>query len=572
MKANLFSILKPYRTWILLLVVFAMLSNGLNLLIPQIIRGGIDAYSKSSLDMQSIVIEFSVAALLIFVFTVVQSILQTYASERVAKDLRAQLSAKISMQSYLYVQKVTSSKLLTNLTSDVDGVKLFVSQAIVSFVSSIFLIVGSSILLMMINWRLALATLAIIPIIGGTFFYVLSKVRVLFKRSQEVIDWLNKVINESILGSALIRILNSQQSETLKFLEANTDAKNIGLQILKLFATMIPLVTFVANMATVIILVLGGHFVIGGTMSLGDFAAFNSYLAIFIFPIFILGFISNVISRASASYERIAEVLTSEEHEEKGKIVADLKGNIELKKVSIFYGEKSALKDVSFVIKPGTRTAIIGPTAAGKSQLLHLLIGLIRPSSGEIDFDGKPMDDYEKKSLHEQMGFVFQDSVLFNMSVKENIAFSSTVKDKDLEKAIETAELQDFIETLPQKLSTIVSERGTSLSGGQKQRIMLARALALNPKILILDDFTARVDTKTERKILKNIAQNYPDLTLISVTQKIGAVEDFDQIILLMEGELLAQGTHQHLMETSAEYVQIEQSQQSTNTYELRPQ
>jgi ATP-binding cassette subfamily B protein len=570
MKMNLYSTLKPYRGWITLLVLLAVLSNGLNLLMPQIIREGINDYSQSTLNLQSIIYKFSAAAFLIFVFTYVQSIVQTYASERVAKDLRKQLSNKISLQSYLYVQDVTSSKLLTNLTSDVDAVKLFVSQAIVSIVSSIFLIAGSSILLLLINWKLALATLGIIPIIGGTFFIVLSKVRVLFKRSQEVIDWLNKVINESILGSGIIRVLNSQYLEYLKFLEANTDAKNIGMQILKLFAAMIPIITFVANMATVVILVLGGHFVIGGTMTLGDFAAFNSYLAILIFPILIIGFMSNVMARATASYQRIAEVLTTNELEEKGKRTADLKGEIELKKVSVLYGEKSALKEVSIKIKPGTRTAILGPTAAGKSQLLHLLIGLIRPGSGLIEFDGKPMDDYDKKSLHEQMGFVFQDSVLFNMTLRENIAFSSTVKDKDLAKAIETAELLDFIETLPEGLNTMVSERGTSLSGGQKQRIMLARALALNPRILILDDFTARVDAKTERKILKNIEKNYPNLTLISVTQKIAAVESFDQIILLMEGEVLSQGTHHHLMKTSAEYVQIAQSQRSTHTYELR--
>ena len=157
---------------------------------------------------------------------------------------------------------------------------------------------------------------------------------------------------------------------------------------------------------------------------------------------------------------------------------------------------------------------------------------------------------------------------MFNLSLRENIAFSNMAKDEDIEKAIETAELKDYIESLPQKLDTIVSERGTSLSGGQKQRIMLARALALNPRILLLDDFTARVDSNTERNILRNIAKNYPGLTLLSVTQKISSIEHYDQIILLMEGELLAKGTHEELLESSPEYVQIFQSQRSTNQYE----
>src|SRR5262249_8654757 len=170
------------------------------------------------------------------------------------------------------------------------------------------------------------------------------------------------------------------------------------------------------------------------------------------------------------------------------------------------------------------------------------------PSSGTVEYDSRNIGEYDSQSLHLQVGFVFQDSILFNLTLRENIAFSKTVKDEDLEKAIVTAELKDFIDSLPQKLDTIVSERGTSLSGGQKQRIMLARALALNPKILLLDDFTARVDSKTERKILENVHRNYPGITLLSVTQKIGSVEDYDQIILLMEGEVLAWGPHAELM------------------------
>ncbi len=212
---------------------------------------------------------------------------------------------------------------------------------------------------------------------------------------------------------------------------------------------------------------------------------------------------------------------------------------------------------------------MIGPTAAGKTQLLYLLTGLLRPASGTIEYDGRSIDEYNKERLHGQIGFVFQDTIVFNLTLRENIAFSKDVKDEDLEKAVASAELKDFVEGLPNKLDTIVSERGSSLSGGQKQRIMLARALALNPKVLLLDDFTARVDSTTERQILDNVRRNYPGITLLSVTQKIAAVEDYDQIVLLMEGEVLATGTHQQLLATSPEYVQIYESQRSTSHYEL---
>jgi ATP-binding cassette subfamily B protein len=574
-QPGIFSLLKPYSGLVFLLIMFALFSNSANLWLPRIISHGIDDYIRSMkqrvhFDTGPVIIEFTLAVLFIFICSFLQSVIQTYTSEKVARDLRTRLSDKISRQSYAFVEEVNPSKLLTNLTADVDSIKLFVSQALVSIVSSVFIIIGASILLLTINWKLALCVIAIIPIIGGTFFYVLKKVRKLFMKSREVIDWLNKVINESILGAALIRVINSQQLEFDKFLQANTKAKDFGISILRMFAGLIPVITFSANIAMLSILALGGHFVINGTMSLGDFAAFNSYLALLIFPILVIGFMSNIIAAASASFQRISTVLDAVDTTEKGVLEETLLGNIQLNDISVSYGQKPALKAISMDIKAGSKIAVIGPTAAGKTQLLYLLTGLIKPKSGTILFDGKSIDAYKSESFHSQVGFVFQDSIIFNMSIRENIAFSDTVTDESLQKAIDTAELSEFIESLPEKLSTIVSERGSSLSGGQKQRIMLARALAINPKILLLDDFTARVDANTEKKILANVQKNYPGLTLLSVTQKIASVEHYDQIILLMEGEIIASGKHDDLMKTSPEYVQIFNSQQSTSNYELQ--
>lgn len=568
-KANIFKILKPYSGMISALLFFALLSNGLNLVIPKIIQFGIDDFSKGTLNMQKIVTWFAIAAILIFIFTYVQSIIQTFASEKVARDMRKKLASKISQQDYIYIQDATPGKLLTNLTSDVDAIKMFVAQAIVSIVSSIVLIIGASILLLNINWRLGLIVLLIIPIIAFTFFIIFKKVKTLFKKTQEVIDWLNKVINESILGAALIRVLNAQFTEYNKFMDANTEAKNLGLSILRLFATLIPIIVLTSNLARLAVLAVGGHFVINSSMTLGEFAAFNSYIAILIFPIIMIGFMSNVIARASASYQRIHNTLVSPDFVDKGTVTANLKGNIKVENVSVFYGENPALKNISFTIHGGTRTAIIGPTAAGKTQLLYLLTTLIKPKEGTIFYDDANITEYNSGALLSQIGLVFQDSIIFNMSLRENIAFNAEVTEDDLQKAIRTAELNDFINTLPQGLETIVSERGSSLSGGQKQRIMLARALAINPEILLLDDFTARVDTLTEQKISRNVKQNYPGITLISVTQKIDPVKDYDQIIVIMQGELIASGKHDFLMQNSPEYVQIYQSQKSTADLEV---
>lgn len=569
-KPGITSLLKPYKGLVLVLLLFTLLGNAITLILPQIIARSIDAFNTGTFAYQPVLTEFLVAVVVIFLFSWLQSVIQTNASERVARDLRTRLSDKISRQSYAFVEQANPAKLLTNLTVDIDAIKMFISQALVAVVSSLCIIIGASILLFAINWKLALCVVTIIPVIGITFFVVLRKVRTLFIQSRAVIDWLNKVINESILGAAIIRVVNSQQSEYIKFLEASTKARDFGLSILNLFAGLIPVITFTASMAALIILALGGHFVITGSMSLGNLAAFNSYLAMLIFPILVIGFMSNVIAQATASYDRIRSVLEAPETPDSGTIAGPLNGDIRVEGIQVLYGQTPVLKDISFAVAAGTRTAIIGPTAAGKTQLLYLLTGLIKPVAGQVLFDGAAIDAYNREAFHSQVGFVFQDSIIFNMSIRENIAFNAAVTEEAMNKAIATAELRDFVEGLPEGLNTIVSERGSSLSGGQKQRIMLARALAINPAILLLDDFTARVDAATEKKILQNIQISYPQLTLISVTQKIATVEQYDKIMLLMQGELIASGTHETLMQSSPEYVQLFQSQQSTSNYELQ--
>lgn len=567
----IFGLLKPYWRLIVPLIVVALGANALTLWLPRLMSHGIDGFLRSG-SLNTVLWQFSLASLAIFILTYLQGIAQTYASENVARDLRKDLSDKIASRSFAEVQKETPAKLLTNLTSDIDSIKNFVSQAIVNIISSLFLIIGTSVLLVMINWKLGLLVLLIIPVIGGTFFVILGKVRALFLKTREIIDWLNKVINESILGAALVRVLNSQEAEHEKFADANRNARDVGLSILRLFSLMIPIITFASNMAVLLILVMGGRFIINGSLSVGDFASFNNYLVILIFPILLIGFMSNIIAQAQASYGRIAGMLAAPETPDTGTITEPLCGEIEAREITVSFGDKPALKKVSFAIKPGTKTAIIGPTAAGKTQLLNALIGLIKPDSGSILYDGRDLNEYRRENLYKQIGLVFQDSIIFNISLRENIAFNSEVKEEDMRTAIETAELAEFIKTLPEGLETMVSERGTSLSGGQKQRVMLARALAINPKVLLLDDFTARVDAQTEKNILENVAKNYPQLTLVSVTQKIASVESYDQIIVLMEGEIIAVGRHEELIHSSPEYVQIYESQQSTNEYEVPAQ
>lgn len=551
-------------------MLLAMLANAFTLAIPSLIASAIDAFGSGTFDLDKTLLEIGSIAAVVFFFTAWQNVLQTLVAEKVAMDLRSQLATKIASQSYRFIEDKNPAKLLTNLTSDIDSVKLFVSMVIPTQVTSIVVIIGTSVILLRLDWQLAALVLLVIPLLGGTFFFIMRKMRPFFMQSRGVVDALNRVIRESIIGAALIRVLATGTLERSKFNVTNAQSRAIGLQIVKLFSLMVPIITFVSGMGTLLVTVLGGWYVIQGSMSLGTFTAFGNYLTLLIFPIMMMGFMSNIIAQASASYARISEVLKATEVSATGTHKATLQGHILVNDVSLDFGGKPVLKHVSLEIKAGSRTAILGPTAAGKTQLLNLLAGLGVLQSGSILYDGFAPGDYEQRNFYQQLGLVFQDSVLFSTSMRENIAFNSEVSEEALQRAIATAELADYVASLPQGLDTLISERGTSLSGGQKQRIMLARALALNPRILFLDDFTARVDTNTEQKILANIARNYPGLTLVSITQKIAPVTGYDQIVLLMEGEVLATGTHEQLMQASPEYVQIYNSQRSTQSYELR--
>lgn len=566
---GLWQLLVPYRKQVFLLVFFAMAGNGANLILPRLVGMGINRYEGNHHVPFDLTDDFAAACLIIWIFSACQTLVQVTTAERVARDLRSRLAEKISQQTFRFVQETQPSRLLTNLTGDVDAVKTFVSDVIAGLFSSVFILLGATLMLLSMNWRLALAVMAVVPAIGVVFALVLKQVRPFFKETREVLDRLNKVINESVLGAALIRVVDGAEAECGQFAQVNDRARTVGLTILRKFAVMIPVVSLMAQLASVIILAQGGTYVVRGTMSVGDLATFNGYLAIVILPVFIIGFMNSLIAQAQAAYTRLRDVLEAPMAEPGAQIKAELTGALEVHDLSLDFGEKSALKNVSFEIRPGTRTAILGPTAAGKTQLLYLLMGLLKPSAGTVLLDGRAVEDYDKSTFHRQVATVFQESILFNMSVRGNVAFAQNVDEASWRLAVDTAELGAFLENLPDGDKTIVSERGTSLSGGQKQRLMLARALALRPRILLLDDFTARVDGPTERKILANLEQNYPGLTLLAVTQRISTIQDYDHIILLMQGEVVAQGTHPELLAGSPEYQQIFESQKSTQEYEL---
>lgn len=564
-------LIKTYKWWTIFIMVLGLGANVLALTVPKLAAKVIDA-KVFSVWTPTLTLLLAIACATLVV-AAIQMFVSTYLSEKIALDLRAKLIDKISRQSFQYVDESTPGNLQTVFTSDIEGVKAVISQGFVTLFGAVITLFGAAIFLLTTNLRLGLYTISVIPFLALSFALIFGSVAKLFQLAQENLQDINARINETIVGSALVRVLEATKSEIKKFVVVNTRSREIGIGIVKGFSALIPIITLLANIATLIIIWFGGRQVINQTMSLGDFSAFLSYSAMFIWPLFVLSFVGMAISRGVISLKRISAVINAPIREETGTYDGPIVGDIEFKNVSLVYttaagDEKQVLKNISFKINAKSKTAILGPTAAGKSQLFYLMSGLVRPTAGEVWIDGRPMSEYKVSSLLKHIGLVFQDSILFNTTVRENVAFSNELKDADatLKKALDTAELATLIKELPQGLDTIVSERGTSLSGGQKQRLMLARALAVNPQILLLDDFTARVDQSTEKLILENVMQNYPDVTLVSITQKVEPIAEYEQIIVLMEGEIVGIGTHTELLQNSFEYKQIYESQMSTDS------
>lgn len=396
--------LKPYIGWTILLTLFIFLSNGANLLIPRILGDSIDNFSQNR-DIYKLSPDIwilSGIAIFVVIVTILQTIISVYIAERVAKDLRDSLIKKILAQPISFVEEKDSAELFTNITSDVEQVKDIISQGFASIFSALIILIGSVVLLFTINVRLALIAIISLPIIIAVFAFIFKNISKLFRSSQEILSKINKVINESVMGSMLIRVLNSQNYENIKFDNVNKQGRDIGFQIINLFSSLIPTINLVSNFAIVTIIWFGGRQVMVEDLTLGEFSAFISYFNLLITPIFILGFVSNFISRGFVSLSRIQAVLNSPEIQKKAKknlIKNPVKGKITFEQVSYEIKGKTLLKDISFSIEPHSKNAIIGPTGSGKSLILSLITGLIQPTSGQILIDDIPLNQWDSEYI-----------------------------------------------------------------------------------------------------------------------------------------------------------------------------
>jgi ATP-binding cassette subfamily B protein len=514
------------------------------------------------------------AALIIIAFAVMRgafSFLQAYMAEKtsqgIAFDLRNEIFAKIQRLSFSYHDRNQTGQLMTRATDDVEKLRLFIAQGLVLAAQAFLLLGVTLIILLLTNWRLTLAVLPVLPIALMLFLIFGMISQPLFFQVQMRLSKVNTILQENLAGIKVVKAFVRERHEQKRFGEAAHDLLEWQLRVGRTFSFLFPLVFLVAQMGQAVVLYFGGSQIIGGTLNLGEYQSFSLYLIYVFFPVGQLGFIVSLMAQASASAERVFEILDAKSdvtNAPDAVPLGEIKGRVEFRDVTFRYFGSSApvLNDVSFVAEPGQTIALLGATGSGKTTIINLIPRFYDVSEGAVLIDGMDVRKVTLESLRSQIGIVLQETTLFSGTIRENIAFGKP--EASLEEVIaaaKAASAHDFIMSFPQGYDTPVGERGATLSGGQKQRIAIARALLLNPRILILDDSTSSVDLVTEYHIQKALDRLMKGRTSFVIAQRISTVLNADRILVLDKGRIVASGTHEELLETSELYAEIYSSQ-----------
>ncbi len=499
------------------------------------------------------------------------SFLQNYWAERnsqtVAFDMRNDIFAKIQRLSFSYHDRNQTGQLMIRATDDVEKVRMFIGQGLLQLISAFLLIVATLAILFTTNAKLALVTLWIVPvalILVGVFG---SISRPLFTLVQQKISTLNTILQENLAGIRVVKAFTREKSEEGKFNNAADNLMNQNIVISRLFTILFPLTFLIANLGQATVIYAGGQQIIRGTLTIGEWQEFSLYLMYLFFPLAMFGMIITQLGQATASAVRVFEILDAKNDvvDKPGAIdLPTLTGNIQFENVSFRYvGDGTpVLQNVSFEALPGQTIALLGATGSGKTSIINLLPRFYDPTEGRIMIDGHDVRDLKIESLRAQIGIVLQETTLFAGSIRDNIAFGKPDATMDqVIAAAKAAAAHEFITSFPQGYDTPVGERGTTLSGGQKQRIAIARALLLDPHILILDDSTSSVDLSTESQIQDALDKLMKNRTSFVIAQRISTVMNADQILVLDKGKIVARGKHAELLEENEIYAEIYTSQ-----------
>lgn len=559
------------RHWLVALGAYASLlvATGTSLVMPRLIESVIDRGIRDHNLRLAIWVSLGMVALAAgrALFSFLQGYLSEKASQGVAYDLRNAIYAKLQGLSFSYYDRAQTGQLMTRATSDVDLVRVFTGMGFLQMLNAVVMLIGSLVALFVINWRLALISMLIIPLALAMFWVFATRARPMFTRVQRKLSALNIVLQENLAGVRVVKAFAREPYEAERFTRSNRELLAENLKIFTLLALVVPLIFLVANLGTLTVTWYGGLQVIGNKLTIGELVAFNTYLFMVMMPIGMLGMIAGMISQAGASAERVFEILDTESEvtdAPDARPLPSIKGQVAFENVSFRYfgSGENVLSDVSFVAEPGQTVALLGATGSGKSTIINLIPRFYDVTTGRVTIDGHDVRDVTIESLRSQIGIVLQETTLFTGTIRENIAFGRPdATDEEIIAAAKAAEAHDFITSFTDGYNTQVGERGVTLSGGQKQRISIARALLMDPRILILDDSTSSVDFETEQRIQQALDKLMKGRTSFVIAQRIATALNADQILVLDKGQVVARGTHEELIEISPIYAEIYHSQ-----------
>ena len=560
--------LKKYKLYAILAPILIILEVIMELFLPNIMSNIINI-GVANHDTSYVILN----VVLMITLTIIgvggglgSSYFAAKASENVAADLRKDVFSKITRLSFLNLEKIKPGHLLTVLTNDISTVGHLIMMALRILIRVPVIFFGSIIMAFFIDVKLTLIILVLIPVVFILVIFILKKAFPYFTKMQECVDDVNSIVRENVSGIRVVKSFTMEDKEISKFDYTNKKLLNTTLKGIKIVTISMPIMMFSINLATILILWIGGNSVISGNLLIGDIFAFSQYTSNILMSIMMASMVIMMASRSIVSSERIVEVLESGEDfkNKENAIDLNMKGKIEFKNVSFSYegGTGDAvLKDLSFVINPNERIAIVGAIGSGKSTLASLLPRFYDVSSGDILIDDVPIKDIKLSSLRKNIGFAFQQAFIFSKTIKENIAYGNNKASmEEVKLAASISAASDFIESKEKKYKYVLEQRGVNLSGGQKQRIAIARATLINPKILILDDSTSAVDVKTAKQIKKSLEENRKCTTII-ITSRIAEAMDADKVIVLDDGNLVGFDTPSKLLKNNKYYQDIYNSQ-----------
>jgi ATP-binding cassette subfamily B protein len=562
-------LLVPHAVLVGLGLLSLLVVAGAQLVSPQLIRFVIDEglVAGNGAQLATPLLLLVLAAALAGVFGYIQGYLAERVSQDVAFDLRNRLFARIESLSFSYHDRAQTGQLMTRLTSDVEQVRAFLGQGVLQLLSAAVLLVGSLVILFLENWRRALVTVLTVPSMAVVLGRFVRRVRPLFGEVQARLGTLNTVLQENLVGVRVVQAFAREPYEAQRYERTNAALLSANVKTVRGLAASFPLIWFISNLGIAAVVWIGGLEIIGGDLSYGQLAAFMRYLSLLMMPLMMLGMITGQLARAVVSADRIFEILdaTSDIRDAPdATVLPPVAGRVAFDGVSFRYAgaERDTLSDVSFVAEPGQTVAIMGQTGSGKSSIINLIPRFYDPVAGRVTIDGHDVRQVTLESLRRQIGIVLQDTTLMSGTLRDNIAYGRPdASDADIEAAARAAQAHDFIAAFPQGYQTLVGERGVGLSGGQRQRIAIARALLLDPRILILDDSTSAVDAETEYQLQQALDALMRGRTAFVIAQRISTVRDADLILLIDEGRIVARGTHDELLRDSALYGEILDSQ-----------